>query len=167
MGAWHTGIYDNDTALDFMGKITEYIATEVTLKHNEEVLVLADMISQYLFPSPLDSVLFRNVIKEELNNLDCWKEEKRELREDVLIKLLKNSTKAYINEKDNTIIYLLDQNEDGDFIVQFFSKGEDMFEKCLEIDYVIKNYVPMNFDNDFTITLDGVDNKEVQRYFYE
>lgn len=166
MGAWHTGIYDNDTALDFMGKVTEYVATEMTPSCNEEVLVVADMMSKYLFPSPLDSVLFINVIKEELDRLENWKEEKREERKEVLLKLLKDSTSPYINKEDNTIIYPLVLTDEGDFIVQFFSKGVDMKEECFDIDYVMKNYAPMDF-NDFTITIDGLDNKEVQEYLNE
>lgn len=167
MGAWHTGVYDNDIALDFMGKVAEYIAIEMSPTRNEEILVLADIISKYSYPTPLDSALFVGVIKEELDNLECWKEECREDRKKVLLKLLSDSTRYYINKEDNTIIYPLGMTEEGDFIVQLFSKGNNMKEMELDIDCVMTNYSPFEEFVDFTVTIDGINNDEVQEYLNE
>ena len=117
MGA--TGVYDSDTALDFMMEVVN-IASEKA-ESNQQILVVADMMSKYSYPSPLDSALFVQVIKDELDNLDCWKEYCREERKQVLLDLLNKSTKPYINENDNTIIYPLGITEEGDFIIQLFS----------------------------------------------
>ena len=161
MGA--TGVYDNDTALDFMMEVVN-IASEKA-ESNQQILVVADMMSKYSYPSPLDSALFVQVITDELDNLDCWRENCREERKQVLLDLLSKSTKPYINENDNTIIYPLGITEEGDFIVQLFSKDSAMKEMELDIDYVMTNYSPDIFE-DFEITLDGISNEEVQERMF-
>ena len=52
-----------------MGKVAEHIAIEMSPTRNEEILVLADIISKYSYPTPLDSALFVETIKDELDNL--------------------------------------------------------------------------------------------------
>lgn len=161
MGAWETGIYDNDIALDFMGKVAEEMSEKA--ESNEEILAIADMMSKYTYPSPLNTAIFIETIKEELDNLECWKEECRESRKQVLLDLLSKSTKPYININEDTIIYPYGLNEDK-FKVQIFSKNDSMKEDCISIDYVMHNYKPI-WDYRFKVTEKGLNKKEVDDFF--
>jgi hypothetical protein len=92
MGAWNVGIYDNDTALDFIADMIDDAFKKARL--NNEFLVLADLIRHYdANPTQEECKIFKKVINDELDRLENWVEKTRENRKSMLLDLLK-----WINE---------------------------------------------------------------------
>lgn len=86
MGAWGTGIKQNDRALDFAIMVIRNgfeIATD-----NEDYLILADMCINYKYILNKEELdVLNKAIKEEVANIDNWKEECREDRIKILTKI--------------------------------------------------------------------------------
>lgn len=91
MGAWGTGMDDNDRALDFMGDVMDYMFNKAY--YNEDILVIAkltiDNPNIFTISEEEHYKKIFDTINEELDNLNCWKEECKEDRKQKLKKLKK------------------------------------------------------------------------------
>lgn len=162
MGAWGTGVYDNDMALDF-----ELILIAEAFKKaelNEDFLVIADLISKGCYiPKINESAKIVQVIKDEIANLDSWKEEKREERKELLLNLLQKSTFVYINKRNDEIIYPY-KVYDNECKTQCHLKCGGVICEWWDIDG-LNNSHNVLLDHKFKIHEDGLDIEEVEEYF--
>lgn len=159
MGAWGTGIYDNDTTLDFMGKVV-YMAMEEA-ESNEEILVAGDLISKYSTMSPLDNAMFVMAIDEELNDLECWDEDSRESRKEELLKTLGRSAQVY-KLNDDLVVYPY-KIYNNKIKCQFHLKVGEVVSEWVDLDDTLK-FMPI-YDCEFTINEYGLVESEVEKYF--
>ena len=87
MGAWGIGTYQNDSALDFAIDLLETSFEEVY--NVERALVWLDMVM--LFEEvikPYQYKHIRELIEDELDNLDNWADDCQEDREQLLLDYL-------------------------------------------------------------------------------
>ena len=87
MGAWGIGTYQNDSALDFAIEVLETSFEEVY--NVERALVWLDMVM--LFEEvikPYQYKHIRELIEDELDNLDNWADDCQEDREQLLLDYL-------------------------------------------------------------------------------
>lgn len=162
MGAWGTGIYDNDMALDFKLILIEEAFKKAEL--NEDFLVVADIIKKenYL-PTIYQSAKLAKVINDELSNLDCWKENKREDRKHILLDLLQKSTFVYISKDKKQIIYPCNTDGKECKVQMHFDVGGVLCE-WFDLKFLNENY-DIVLDNKFKIGEHGLECFEVEHYF--
>ena len=87
MGAWGIGTYQNDSALDFAIDVLETSFEEVY--NVERALVWLDMVM--LFGEVIKPYQYRHIrelIEDELGNLDNWADDCQEDREQLLLDYL-------------------------------------------------------------------------------
>ena len=87
MGAWGVGTYQNDSALDFAIDVLETSFEEVY--NVERALVWLDMVM--LFGEVIKSYQYKHIrelIEDELDNLDNWADDCQEDREQLLLDYL-------------------------------------------------------------------------------
>lgn len=96
MGAWGTGIYHNDQALDFVGKITDHAFK--TADFDEDFLVVANMLQGQASATKVQAKKIIKIIQNQISNIDCWSGDSQEERMAMLEKLL-----AWFNDKENII----------------------------------------------------------------
>ena len=87
MGAWGIGTYQNDSALDFAIDVLETSFEEVY--NVERALVWLDMIMLIgEFIKPYQYSHIKELIEDELDNLDNWADDCQEDREQLLLDYL-------------------------------------------------------------------------------
>lgn len=87
MGAWGIGTYQNDSALDFAIDVLETSFEEVY--NVERALVWLDMVMLIgEFIKPYQYKYIRELIEDELDNLDNWADDCQEDREQLLLDYL-------------------------------------------------------------------------------
>lgn len=87
MGAWGIGTYQNDSALDFAIDVLETSFEEVY--NVERALVWLDMvmlIGEFIKPYQYSHI--KELIEDELDNLDNWADDCQEDREQLLLDYL-------------------------------------------------------------------------------
>ena len=87
MGAWGIGTYQNDSALDFVGVVLDSSFEDVY--NVERALVWVDMV--ILFEEmikPYQHNHIRELIEDDLDNIDNWADDCQEDREQLLHKYL-------------------------------------------------------------------------------
>ena len=87
MGAWGIGTYQNDSALDFAINLLETSFEEVY--NVERALVWLDMvmlIGEFIKPYQYSHI--KELIEDELDNLDNWADDCQEDREQLLLDYL-------------------------------------------------------------------------------
>ena len=87
MGAWGIGTYQNDSALDFAIDLLETSFEEVY--NVERALVWLDMvmlIGEFIKPYQYSHI--KELIEDELDNLDNWADDCQEDREQLLLDYL-------------------------------------------------------------------------------
>lgn len=87
MGAWGIGTYQNDSALDFAIEVLETSFEEVY--NVERALVWLDMvmlIGEFIKPYQYSHI--KELIEDELDNLDNWADDCQEDREQLLLDYL-------------------------------------------------------------------------------
>ena len=87
MGAWGIGTYQNDSALDFAIDLLETSFEEVY--NVERALVWLDMvmlIGEFIKPYQYSHI--KELIEDELDNLDNWADDYQEDREQLLLDYL-------------------------------------------------------------------------------
>jgi len=112
MGTWSIGVYNNDTALDFMWKVV-YKSFEMA-EINDEYLVVADMFIKYGAVDHVGEIIEKltQVINEELSDdyINNYKEDEREFRKKTLndmlkeIEKLKSDLKKELKEEKKCLI---------------------------------------------------------------
>lgn len=87
MGAWGIGTYQNDSALDFVGIVLDSSFEDVY--NVERALVWLDMVMLFReVIKPYQYKHIRELIEDELDNLDNWADDCQEDREQLLHKYL-------------------------------------------------------------------------------
>ena len=87
MGAWGVGTYQNDSALDFAIDVLETSFEEVY--NVERALVWLDMVMLFgEVIKPYQYKHIRELIEDELGNLDNWADDCQEDREQLLLDYL-------------------------------------------------------------------------------
>ena len=87
MGAWGIGTYQNDSALDFAIDVLETSFEEVY--NVERALVWLDMVMLFgEVIKPYQYKHIRELIEDELGNLDNWADDCQEDREQLLLDYL-------------------------------------------------------------------------------
>lgn len=87
MGAWGIGTYQNDSALDFAIDVLETSFEEVY--NVERALVWLDMVMLFgEVIKPYQYKHIRELIEDELDNLDNWADDCQEDREQLLLDYL-------------------------------------------------------------------------------
>ena len=87
MGAWGIGTYQNDSALDFAIEVLETSFEEVY--NVERALVWLDMVMLFgEVIKPYQYKHIRELIEDELDNLDNWADDCQEDREQLLLDYL-------------------------------------------------------------------------------
>ena len=87
MGAWGIGTYQNDSALDFAIEVLETSFEEVY--NVERALVWLDvvmLIGEFIKPYQYSHI--KELIEDELDNLDNWADDCQEDREQLLLDYL-------------------------------------------------------------------------------
>lgn len=87
MGAWGIGTYQNDSALDFVNNVLESSIEDVY--NVERALVWVDMVilfEEMIKPYQYNHI--RELIEDELDNLDNWADDCQENREQLLLDYL-------------------------------------------------------------------------------
>lgn len=87
MGAWGIGTYQNDSALDFAIDVLETSFEEVY--NVERALVWLDMVVLFReIIKPYEYSHIKELIEDELDNLDNWADDCQEDREQLLLDYL-------------------------------------------------------------------------------
>ena len=87
MGAWGIGTYQNDSALDFVIDVLETSFEEVY--NVERALVWLDMVMLFgEVIKPYQYSHIKELIEDELDNLDNWADDCQEDREQLLLDYL-------------------------------------------------------------------------------
>ena len=87
MGAWGIGTYQNDSALDFAIDLLETSFEEVY--NVERALVWLDMVVLFReIIKPYEYSHIKELIEDELDNLDNWADDCQEDREQLLLDYL-------------------------------------------------------------------------------
>ena len=87
MGAWGIGTYQNDSALDFVIDVLETSFEEVY--NAERALVWLDMVMLFgEVIKPYEYSHIKELIEDELDNLDNWADDCQEDREQLLLDYL-------------------------------------------------------------------------------
>ena len=87
MGAWGIGTYQNDSALDFAIDLLETSFEEVY--NAERALVWLDMVMLFgEVIKPYEYSHIKELIEDELDNLDNWADDCQEDREQLLLDYL-------------------------------------------------------------------------------
>ena len=87
MGAWGIGTYQNDSALDFAIDVLETSFEEVY--NAERALVWLDMVMLFgEVIKPYEYSHIKELIEDELDNLDNWADDCQEDREQLLLDYL-------------------------------------------------------------------------------
>ena len=87
MGAWGIGTYQNDSALDFVIDVLETSFEEVY--NAERALVWLDMVMLFgEVIKPYQYSHIKELIEDELDNLDNWADDCQEDREQLLLDYL-------------------------------------------------------------------------------
>ena len=87
MGAWGIGTYQNDSALDFVIDVLETSFEEVY--NAERALVWLDMVMLFgEVIKPYQYSHIKELIEDELDNLDDWADDCQEDREQLLLDYL-------------------------------------------------------------------------------
>ena len=87
MGAWGIGTYQNDSALDFAIDLLETSFEEVY--NAERALVWLDMVMLFgEVIKPYEYSHIKELIEDELDNLDDWADDCQEDREQLLLDYL-------------------------------------------------------------------------------
>ena len=87
MGAWGIGTYQNDSALDFAIDVLETSFEEVY--NAERALVWLDMVMLFgEVIKPYEYSHIKELIEDELDNLDDWADDCQEDREQLLLDYL-------------------------------------------------------------------------------
>ena len=87
MGAWGIGTYQNDSALDFVGVVLDSSFEDVY--NVERALVWVDMVilfEEMIKPYQYNHI--RELIEDDLDNLDNWVDDCQEDREQLLLDYL-------------------------------------------------------------------------------
>ena len=162
MGAWGTGIYDNDMALDFKNILIDLAFEKAEL--NEDFLVIADMVKNKDYTlSIYQSAKLVEVIDQELHNLEYWKENKRDERKKMLLNLLQEIGMVYISKDKKSLIY--PYKVDGKYCktqMHHYTGGVLCDWDCIDVLY--ENYEILTGFK-FTISEGGLDVSEVENYF--
>ena len=87
MGAWGIGTYQNDSALDFVNNVLDTSFEEVY--NVERALVWLDMVMLFgEVIKPYQYSHIKELIEDELDNLDNWADDCQEDREQLLLDYL-------------------------------------------------------------------------------